>query len=251
MELTLFPLTAAVKGGHLIIGGCDTVDLAREFGTPVYLFDEFTIRHKCIEFKREFSRRYPDTFVIYAGKAFIHRYLVKLLDEEGLGLDVVSGGELAVAHAIDFPMDRVYFHGNNKSEEELKLALEWGVGRVVVDNFYELSLLQTIAKERGKIQDILLRLSPGVDPRTHRFITTGAVDSKFGFPWEQGEKAIDLALSSPNLHLLGLHFHLGSSIYEVEPYQWAISRVLDFAATMEGKSNFQLQEFNLGACRSF
>lgn len=163
-----------------------------------------------------------------------------------MGLDVVSGGEMGMAYSVGFPMNLVYFHGNNKSKEELERALEWGVGRIVVDNFYELNLLQNVAESKGKIQEILLRLSPGIDPKTHKYISTGAIDSKFGFPLGQWEKAVETALSSPALHLIGLHFHLGSSIYEVEPYRQAISIVMEFASEMEKKYDFQLQEFSPG-----
>ena len=124
-ELAFFPLTIEVsKQGHLCIGGCDVVDLAKEFGTPLYLFDEFTLRHKCRKFKDEFSKYYPDTPVIYACKAFLNRALALIFKQEGLGLDVVSGGELSIAHSVDFPLDKVYSHGNNKTLEELNLALD-------------------------------------------------------------------------------------------------------------------------------
>jgi diaminopimelate decarboxylase len=244
--LGLFPTTAEVKDNHLFIGGCDSLALAQEFGTPLYVFDDETLRRSCREFQREFSSRYPETRVIYACKALLLRPLVRLLVEEGLGLDVVSGGELAVARAAGFPLDRVYFHGNNKSPQELSLALGAGVGRVVVDNFYELGLLEAEAKKGGRHQEVMLRLCPGVDPHTHAHTTTGAVDSKFGFPLEQGEKAITQAMASPHLRLLGLHFHLGSPIFEVEPYQEAIRLVLGFAADMAEKFGFHLQEFSPG-----
>ena len=246
-ESSLFPLTAAVNGkGHLTIGGCDSIELAEEFGTPLYVFDELSLRNKCAEFKAEFGQRYSDTTVIYAGKAFINKALALILKEEGLGLDVVSGGELSIAHSVDFPLDRVYFHGNNKSAEELRLALEWKVGRIVVDNFHELAMLAEIAKERGCIPDVLLRLSPGVDPHTHKYATTGAVDSKFGFPLSSGDEAVAQAVSLSNLNLVGLHFHLGSSIFEVKPYQEAIGIMLNFAAAMKPKYGFELRELNVG-----
>ena len=222
------------------------VALAREFGTPLYIFDETTLRAKCQEFRHEFGSRYSHSLVIYACKAFFQRTLARLLDEEGLGLDVVSAGELALARAADFPLDRVYFHGNNKSAQELEMASAWGVGRVVVDNFYELALLQEIAQRRKKVQDILLRLTPGIDPHTHQFITTGTVDSKFGFPGEQWEKALSLALASPALNLLGFHFHLGSSIYEMEPYQKALDVVLAFAEDMRRRHGFKIRELSTG-----
>jgi len=246
-RLSLFPLTAEVnKEGYLVIGGCDTVALAAEFGTPLYLFDEFSLRSKCAELKAEFSQRYKDTIVIYACKAFINGALAAILREEGLGLDVVSSGELSIAHSVGFPLDKVYFHGNNKSAEELMLALKWHIGRIVVDNFHELRMLAEMAKEQGSIPDILLRLSPGVEPHTHKYIATGIVDSKFGFPLLSGEEAVAQAMSAPNLNLVGLHFHIGSLIFEFGPYREAIEVILDFAAEMKQKHGFELRELNVG-----
>ena len=245
--LNLFPSTAEVNNqGHLAIGGCDTVQLAADFGTPLYLFDEADLRGKCAEFKDEFGRRYADTIVIYAAKAFINRALAIILKEEGLGLDAVSAGELSIAQSVDFPMDKVYFHGNNKSADELKLALEWGIGRIVVDNFFELNLLSKLAKEHGYIPDILLRLTPGIDPHTHKYITTGIIDSKFGLLLSSAEEAVAQAMSAPNLNLIGLHFHLGSLLFEVEPYKEAIKLTLNFAAEMKRKYDFELKELNVG-----
>lgn len=246
-RLCLFPLTAEVNTqGHLIIGGCDTVDLAAEFGTPLYLFDEFSLRSKCAEFKAEFGQCYRDTTVIYACKAFITKALALILKEEGLGLDVVSGGELSIAQSVGIPLDEVYFHGNNKSAEELMLALKWHIGRIVVDNFHELNMLAEMAKEQGSIPDMLVRLSPGVEPHTHKYIATGVVDTKFGFPLLSGEEAVVQAMSASNLNLVGLHFHIGSLIFEVEPYQEAIEAILDFAAEMKQKHGFELKELNVG-----
>lgn len=248
-KLTLFPLTAEFNNqGHLCIGGCDIVDLAKEFGTPLYLFDESTLRHKCREFKDEFCKYYPDTLVIYAAKAFLNRALALIFKEEGLGLDVVSGGELSIAHSVDFPLDKVYFHGNNKTPEELNLALDWGVARIVVDNFYELELLNRLAKERGLSQNISLRLTPGVDPHTHQYTTTGTVESKFGFPLATGqaEEAVSQALSASNLNLLGFHFHLGSPVSEIQPYELAMEIVLRFAQEVGEKIGLNLSELNIG-----
>ena len=243
----LLPLTSAANdSGHLTIGGCDCVELAKEFGTPLYVFDESSLRSQCAEFRTEFGKRYADTAVVYAGKAFINKALALLIKEEGLGLDVVSGGELSIAHSVDFPPDRVYFHGNNKSAEELKSALKWKVGRIVADNFHELNMLAELAGDIGYIPDILLRLTPGVDPHTHKYITTGAVDSKFGFPLSSWEEAVAQATASANLNLVGLHFHLGSLIFEIEPYQEAIGIVLNFAADMKQKHDFELQELDIG-----
>ena len=248
-KLALFPLNVEVSNqGHLVIGGCDVVDLANEFGTPLYLFDESTLRYKCREFKDEFRKYYPDTLVIYASKAFLNRALALIFKEEGLGLDVVSGGELSIAHSVDFPLDKVYFHGNNKTPEELNLALDLGVGRIVVDNFYELELLNKLVGERVISQDILLRLTPGVDPHTHQYTTTGTMESKFGFPLDTGqaEQAVKQALSASNLNLLGFHFHLGSPVSEVQPYELAMELVLRFTREMGNKFSFNLHEFDIG-----
>jgi diaminopimelate decarboxylase len=248
-ELALFPLAVEVSNqGHLVIGGCDVVDLAEEFGTPLYLFDEQTLRHKCREFKDEFCKYYPDTLVIYASKAFLNRALALIFKEEGLGLDVVSGGELSIAHSVDFPLGKIYFHGNNKTPDELNLALDLEVGRIVVDNFYELELLDRLAREKRISQNILLRLTPGVDPHTHQYTTTGTIESKFGFPLATGqaEEAVNRALSASNLSLLGFHFHLGSPVPEIQPYELAMEIVLRFAQEMSKKFDLNLGEFDIG-----
>ena len=246
-RLCLFPLTAEVSHqGHLIIGGCDSLELAAEFGTPLYVFDEYSLRSKCTEFKVEFGQRYSNTKVIYAAKAFINRTLALILNEEGWGLDVVSSGELGIAQSVGFPLDRVYFHGNNKSAEEIRLALNWHIGRIVVDNFHELTMLGEIAKEQDYIPEILLRLSPGIEPHTHKYIATGIVDSKFGIPLPSGDDAVAQAMAAPNLNLVGLHFHLGSLIFETEPYQQSIELILNFAAEMKRKYDFELKELNIG-----
>ncbi len=248
-RLSLFPKTAGINHKkHLTVGGCDTVELAASFGTPLYVYDETTLRAKCLEYRQEFSRRYPNTLVIYACKAFINPALANLFKEEAIGLDVVSLGELSIAKSADFPLEKVYFHGNNKTAEELKTALEWRVGRIVVDNFYELDLLSRLAEEEGVAQDILLRLSPGIEPHTHRYIATGTVESKFGFPMLGGqpEKALAQAMTASNLNLVGLHFHLGSLIGEMEPYREAIKIVLRFAAEMKHQLGFELGEFSPG-----
>jgi diaminopimelate decarboxylase len=166
--------------------------------------------------------------------------------EEGLGLDVVSGGEIGIARSVDFPMDRIDFPGNNKSAEELILALESGIGHIVVDNFHELKMLAEIAREQGYTPDILLRISPGVDPHTHKYLTTGNIDSKFGIPMVLGEKAVAMAMSIPELNLVGLHLHIGSQIAEIDPYQQSIEYILNFAAEMKRKHGFELKELSVG-----
>ena len=246
-RLPLFPPASEVNDrGHLVVGGCDVIDLATEFGTPLYVFDEASLREKSREFKHEFGSRYADTTVVYSCKAFINKALLLLFQEEGIGLDVVSGGELGIARSVDFPMEQVYFAGNNKSCQELRQSLEWGLGRLVVDNFHELEMLGELVEEIGRAQDILLRLTPGVDPHTHRYIATGVVDSKFGIPLALGEDAVVAAMSMPGVNLLGLHFHIGSQIAEVEPYQESIKNLLGLAAEMRRKHGFELKELDVG-----
>lgn len=246
-RLPLFPLNTEVDNrGHLVIGGCDTVALANEFGTPLYLYDELTLRAKCREFIDEFNKHYPDVLVIYASKAYSNGTLLRLINEEGLGLDVVSEGELGIAKSVDFPMDKVCFHGNNKSQQELELALKWHVGRIVVDNFYELEMLDKLTKESRIKQDILLRITPGVDPHTHRYTSTGSIDSKFGFPLPLKEEAIARALKIRGVNVIGLHFHIGSLIYEIEPYIEAVKFTLKFASEMWKKYGLELKELDIG-----
>ncbi len=246
-RLPLFPVNSTVnKAGHLVVGECDTIDLTAEFGTPLYILDEADLRSRCREFRSEFGQCYRDINVVYACKAFINRTLAAIMDEEELGLDVVSGGELAIARSAGFPMERVYLHGNNKSAEELDIALRWHVGHVVVDNLHELKMLEETARKQGSNVDILLRLTPGIDPHTHSYIATGIVDSKFGIPLSQAEEAVSLAASSPSLNITGLHCHIGSLIFEPEPYLNAIDVMVNFAADMKSRHSFTLNELNIG-----
>ena len=245
---TVFPDTAQVNPqGQLVIGGCNTLELASQYGTPVYVLDEETLRARCRSFLREFQQRHSAIQIAYACKAYINPALARIFQEEELGLDVVSGGELAIAHSVDYPLDRVYFHGNNKSPQELTEAVEYGIGYVVVDSFHELDLLDQIAASAGKTQDILLRVSPGVDPHSHAYTTTGVLDSKFGFSIQTGHAAegVRRALAAANLRLRGLHFHLGSPIFELEPYRTATELVLRFAAQFR-EEGLDLQEFSPG-----
>ena len=246
-RLPLFPINTRVNDrGHLIIGGCDTTALAAEFGTPLYLYDELTLRAKCREFREEFGKRYPNSHIIYAGKAYSNGVLLRLIEEEGLGLDIVSEGELGIAKLAKFPMDKVYFHGNNKSQHELELALQYRVGRIVVDNFHELEMLDKLTKKLGVKQDVLLRMTPGVNPHTHRYTSTGSLDSKFGFPLPLKEQAVAKALKIRGLNVVGLHFHIGSLIFEQEPYVESIKFILKFAAEMRSKYGLELKELDSG-----
>jgi diaminopimelate decarboxylase len=245
----IFPRTADLTpGGHLAIGGCDAVELAREFGTPLYVFDEDELRATCREYREAFAQQYAASAVVYAAKAYLARWLAALVAEEGLGMDVVSGGELAVARAAGFPMERIIFHGNNKSEQELREAVEAGVGRIVIDNFLDLELLPRVAAAAGRKQPVLVRVSPGVDPHTHAKTTTGTVDVKFGFTMEEGkaEQAVAQALAVPELEVLGLHCHLGSPIFELEPYWQANEIMIGFAREMRERHGLELREYNIG-----
>ena len=244
----VFPDTAAVNyAGHLTIGGCDALDLAEQYGTPLYALDEATLRARCRQFAGAFAARYPNSQAVYASKAYINPALARIFAEEGLGLDVVSGGELAVAMAGDAAPEQVYFHGNNKTAQELAEAVGAGIGRIVVDSFHELELLEGICADAGRTQDILVRVSPGIDPHTHAYTTTGIIDSKFGFSIQTGdaERAVLLAIAAPHLNLRGLHFHLGSPIFELEPYQAATDLALRFASGLR-EQGLDLQEFSPG-----
>ena len=245
---SVFPDTATVDTqGQLVLGGCRATDLADEYGTPVYVLDEETLRARCRSFIGEFRKLYPATNVSYACKAYINPALARLFQEEGMGFDVVSGGELALAISAEVSMDEVYFHGNNKTPQELSEALENSIGWVVVDSFHELQLLDQLAGQAGKTQDILIRLSPGIDPHTHVYTTTGILDSKFGFSIQTGHaaEAIRMGLAAKNLNLRGLHFHLGSPIFELEPYRVATELVLRFAAEFR-EEGLELQRFSPG-----
>jgi diaminopimelate decarboxylase len=246
---TPMPITAAISpAGHLLIGGCDLADLAQQFGTPLYVFDEATLRSQCRGYTETLAAAYPDSLAIYACKAFINSALARILDQEGMGLDVVSGGELFVAHKSGFPMHKVYFHGNNKSSQELAMALDLGVGRIVVDNLHEMALLNHLAVLKAKRVPVLLRLSPGVDAHTHAAISTGIVDSKFGFliATGQAEAALAQALTSPGLEVVGIHAHIGSMIFELEPYRLTIDALLDFAAEVWHRHGLAPREFSPG-----
>jgi len=246
-KLTVFPTTAEINHqGHLVLGGVDTIELAGRYGTPLYVFDEATLRSRCRNFQRVFTERYSDTAVTYASKAFLHSALAAILSEEGMGLDIVSAGELHIAESGGFPPERMYYHGNNKSADELRLALERRVGHIVVDNRDELELLAGLAEECGYTPKVLLRITPGVDAHTHGHLTTGAVGSKFGIPLEQAGEVIARALALTSLDLVGLHFHIGSMISEYQPYLDAIDAALELAAEAAQKYGFILVELDIG-----
>jgi diaminopimelate decarboxylase len=244
-RLVVFPQTASVNAdGHLVIGGCDTVALAREFGTPLYIFDETDLRARCREFKTEFGRRYSRVTIAYSPKAFTAKAMLKLVNEEGLDLDIVTGEEMGIAKALGFPMSRIHFPGNNKSAEDLKTAVKYNLGHIVVDNLTELDMLIKIAGKK-KIK-ILLRLNPGVDPHTHKYNTTGVADSKFGLPRGEWDTAVAQALAALNLDVDGFHFHLGSGLFEADPYLGAIESVLDYVAEVKARHNYEIRTMSIG-----
>ena len=247
--LGLFPHTAQVApDGHLYLGGLDTVALAAEFGTPLYVYDEATLRTNCRTYRDALAAHYPaPAEAAYAAKAFLCTAMAQLAAEEELGLDVVSGGELHVALRAGFPAARIHLHGNNKSPAELAFALDTRVGRIVVDNLYELETLAQLAAERDVVAAIWLRLSPDVDAHTHAYRKTGLLDSKFGFSPATGDatRAVWQALSSPHLTLTGLHAHIGSQIFEDAPFVQTVEVLLDFATEMQS-CGFELRELSPG-----
>lgn len=233
--------------GNLEIGGVDSAKLVEQHQTPLWVIDENGFRENCRAFRNAF-RVCGDSLVLYASKALCNIALCKIVAEEGLGLDVVSGGELFTAMSAGFPMDKVYFHGNNKSPAELEMAVGLGVGRVVVDNFQELEALNSICQDLEARQDILLRITPGVEAHTHEFIRTGQIDSKFGFtlPGGQALDAVRAALRCEALRLVGLHCHIGSQIFEMESFEHAADLMMQFMAEIKETTGVELDELDIG-----
>lgn len=240
----------AVNGeGHLTVGGIDTVELAHEYGTPLYVMDEDLIREHCRSFKQSMDKYYGGRgLVCYASKAFCCKAMCKIMLEEGLGLDVVSEGELYTALRVGFPAEKLCFHGNNKTDHELSYALEQGVGRIIVDNIFELDRLNALAEKTGKTANIMYRIKPGIDAHTHNFIMTGQIDSKFGFALETGEayEAVKKAISASHINLVGLHCHIGSQIFDIDPFVKAAEVMLTFIAKIKNELGFEVKELNLG-----
>jgi diaminopimelate decarboxylase len=245
----VLPVTARInEADHLEIGGCDTVDLVERFGTPLFVFDQRTFVSRCEEYRRSFADGPTPVEIIYAGKAFMCLAACQLLASQGLSLDVSSGGELHVALTAGFPADRIYMHGNNKTPAELKMALEHRIGYVVVDSFNELELLDRLAADMGRRQNIFLRLTPGVKPETHQYIQTGQIDSKFGFGINDGlaERAIKAARGSASLDLIGFHAHIGSQIFDMRHYAEAVAALAEFSAKIMNETGFTVEKLNLG-----
>ena len=238
----VYPLGTRVnEQGHLEVGGCDVVELAERFGTPAYIYSEEDIRARARAYVEAFASRTADFEVIYASKALAITAVYRLLSEEGLSVDVASGGELHLALRAGVDPARIFMHGNNKSERELRLAFEAGIGNLVLDSFSEIELAERLLDELGRRQDVLIRVTPGIEPSTHSYIQTGQVDSKFGFGLQDGlaEKAVRRVSASKYLNLVGIHAHIGSQIFELEPYVKTIQLLADFV-------DFECRMLNVG-----
>lgn len=238
-----------IKNDDLYIGGVKTLDLVKKYKTPLYVFDEELIRNNCREYIKSFKVNENGNKVAYAGKAFLTKYMCKIVKEEGLCLDVVSGGELYTAYKAGMPMENILFHGNNKTVDEVKLGIELGVGRFVVDNFYELDLIEKFCLENNKTQKIYFRVTPGIDAHTHDYIKTGQIDSKFGFALVNGDfyKAVEKVKEYKNIELVGIHAHIGSQIFEIEPYLDEVEVMLNLLKEVNEKNDdINLTEVDLG-----
>lgn len=251
VSLELFPLSARINPQkHLEIGGCDTTELAAQFGTPLYVFDYTTIQAQAERALAAFRSRWDNVVVLYATKAYLSPFLAHLYREWGLGLDVTSEGEMVIARHARFDPNLIYVHGNNKTPDEIRAALSMGISHFVVDNLDEVSNLECLASEMtpAPLVKCLVRLSPNIDAHTHRYMTTGVADSKFGLGIDNGmaERAALKVLAAQHLHLVGLHFHIGSQVFDTDALREALSAVLDVAAAWRSKFNFDFQELNVG-----
>lgn len=237
------------ENGHLYFAGADTVELAKKYGTPLYLMDEQRIRENCRAYRSALDGcDCPDSMAIYASKACSFGGIYRIIAEEGLGIDVVSSGEIYTAKKAGFPMELAYFQGNNKTDEDINFAISCGVGYFVCDNFEELDALDRIAEERGIRQKILLRVTPGIDPHTYDEVATGKVDSKFGIAIETGQaiEAVKSALSKKNLILEGIHCHVGSMVFDSDVFLRATDVMLGFAADLKKSFGFDTKILDLG-----
>jgi diaminopimelate decarboxylase len=234
--------------GHLEIGGCDTTRLAAEFGTPLYVMDEAAIRANCRNYRAAFNRLYPDTEICYAGKAFLTLAMARLIAQEGLSMDVAALGELYTALEAGFPPERLALHGNNKSHEELEMAVEGRIGHIVVDNFLEIEMLGQVLRAQRAEQHVLVRVAPGVDPHTHKRIRTGQADTKFGFNIADGSalEAVKRVLSTPGVHFDGIHCHIGSQLLDSEAHEMAVEIMVDLMRAIVCETGAAVAELNIG-----
>lgn len=240
--------TFETKDGHLMIGGCDTVDLAKEYGTPLYVMDERYIRSIMRQYIGTIKKSGAKGKVLYASKACLTLALCKIAAQEGLGLDVVSSGELYTAVQADFPRKLIYMHGNNKTAYDIEFAVKEGIGNIVIDNSYEIDLIDEFAKQYGKKMNVSLRIKPGIDAHTHDYIKTATIDSKFGLGIEDGQAlaAIKAILEKDNLCFTGFHCHIGSQIFELEPFRMEVDLLIDFALEVRKETGHLIKEINFG-----
>lgn len=237
------------ENGHLFVGGCDTVSLARKYGTPLYVVDEDKVRRSMRKFREIMQKYFPaGSRVLYASKALSYVDIYRVAASEGLGADVVSSGEIYTALKGGLPGSAMYFHGNNKTDEDIEYALGAGVGTFVADCREELEYLDAAARRMGKKQDVLLRITPGIDPHTHKKVVTGSVDSKFGTPIETGQayELVRFALGLKNITLRGFHSHIGSQIFDSGPFSDAAEIMMRFIADLSGKLGYTAEYLNLG-----
>lgn len=234
------------KSENLAFDQCELIKLAQKYGTPCYLFSESIIRNKCHQYTSAFSRRNVDFEVIYAGKAFLVKAMCNILKEEGLSLDVASGGELYTAISAGFPSDKIFFHGNNKSQEEIEFAVKEKIGTMMVDNEYELGLINQIAEKLNTKVKIILRVTPGVDTHTHQYIKTGQVDSKFGISMDKVPDFMERVLSMKNIIYQGLHCHIGSQIFDLSPYVLTIKEMVKLIKQIKDRWRIDTPNLNLG-----
>ena len=235
--------------GHLTIGGCDTVELVEQFGTPLYVMSEDKIRDTCRRYVQSINEHYEGYGApIYASKAFCCKEICRIVDSEGLDMDAVSAGEIFTIISAGVSPSKIHFHGNNKTYSELEYAIDCGVGDIVADNFDDFKRINEISQNKNVVTNISLRIKPGIDAHTHQFIKTGQIDSKFGFSLETGEalRAIEYALTFKNINILGLHCHIGSQIFDIEPFVLAAEVMLGFYNELKVKFNLNLVQLNLG-----
>ena len=247
--MILYPHFDVNEKGHLTIGGADAVELAERFGTPAYIIDENVVRARCREYLTAAAESFgKDALPLYASKALCFTEMYRIAKEEGMGIDCVSSGELYTARRAEFPAERIYFHGNNKTDADIALAMDMGVGRIVVDNTDELDAVSAEALRRGITQGILLRITPGIDPHTHRAVVTGNVDSKFGSAIATGQalEIVQRAINTGGVELIGLHCHIGSQIFDIEPFSDAADIMVRFIAEIKEKLGCEIRELNLG-----
>ena len=237
-----------IKSGRLFFDGCDTVELAREYGSPIYVMSYNAIMDRLNELKEEFTGKYPNTRVAYASKAFCTVGMYEILKKAGACIDVVSGGELYAAEKAGFPAEHVEFNGNNKLPSEIDQAVSYGVGRIIVDGLNELALIEDACKRGDKKMNIMLRITPGVAASTHDFIVTGKKDSKFGIPLEEDIflPIVKQIVESDYLNFTGLHMHIGSQLFEYDAYLKALNILMDWAARIKTEFNADVKEVNFG-----